>query len=912
MSEKKKTKRDSTKRNNKKILNSENSGKDTAVKKKKSVKTTNKKGKTTAKKEIKIKQNIVQKPPVNEEVLPITEVVEEIENQDNIGDAEPVVFEKKVKTDLGVKKRPRKSSKKPAKEVKQTEPEDFVEVVKDSDEQLAEILAEIAHETEETTAVVIEEVAKQVEVEPELDLSLDLEEKETSLNKQELEEIAPKIIDETEKQIEVETEIPANPFVQVYKSIKSKTDEFFSKYKQEKSVTDTKEVTDINKESISKADVGLDLEEKQITDKQELEEIVPEIIDETEKQIEVEPEISANPFVQVYKSIKSKTDEFFGKYKQEKSITDTKEVTDINKKSISKSFSDFIGKYSKKSDVETTEIDSEVIEAVEEKTDVDQIETETVSAPQIDDIDVATTFEPEKVATEITEIAEEIVDEIDQVAISDESEVAVDDIEKPVDHDIEINVRVDAVVKAINERIAQLEKRSEEIRYPHEIFNDWSEKRTLERKLIYDIDVTDEEAMAILDEDLGPVPSNFLTRIGYSVRVLKLQIKKIHRWFSFHPIIAGITKVMTVLLCSALTISLISATTYFGYLAWSYERYHGDDDLALVRRKIWYVDVNQEYTLLSYNIGFGCYDKDFSYIMAKGKMSNGKTVSGSNNQAESAKKVQENLKGIADVSTKFSSDFYLFQEVDASSTRSHRMNQHELLHNELGSYTKIYATNVHTNYLFYPLGREIGLINGGLMTLSRYRVEAAKQTMLPSSSDFVGKLSDLDNCITITYIPVYGQTYNDHPRYLALINVHFAAFSYEEKLMSEQWEKIKTLMIEEYEYGNYVIVGGDFGYQLYPHDDSFLGNQQKPNWLKDFPIESLPENFSLVLPENYSEVATSRSGEIPYEKGVNFESHVDGFIVSDNIKASALIIDSQFKYSDHNPVQLKFSLSKIK
>ena len=53
---------------------------------------------------------------------------------------------------------------------------------------------------------------------------------------------------------------------------------------------------------------------------------------------------------------------------------------------------------------------------------------------------------------------------------------------------------------------------------------------------------------------------------------------------------------------------------------------------------------------------------------------------------------------------------------------------------------------------------------------------------------------------------------------------------------------------------------------------------------------------------------TCRAADIPYEKGVNFVTVVDGFLVSDNIQWTAENIDADFLASDHNPVKLTFRL----
>lgn len=45
---------------------------------------------------------------------------------------------------------------------------------------------------------------------------------------------------------------------------------------------------------------------------------------------------------------------------------------------------------------------------------------------------------------------------------------------------------------------------------------------------------------------------------------------------------------------------------------------------------------------------------------------------------------------------------------------------------------------------------------------------------------------------------------------------------------------------------------------------------------------------------------TCRGADIPYIKGVNYTTVVDGFLVSANIRATAENIDADFAYSDHN------------
>jgi exonuclease III len=123
-----------------------------------------------------------------------------------------------------------------------------------------------------------------------------------------------------------------------------------------------------------------------------------------------------------------------------------------------------------------------------------------------------------------------------------------------------------------------------------------------------------------------------------------------------------------------------------------------------------------------------------------------------------------------------------------------------------------------------------------------------------------------------------------------------------------QLKLLKSVLSSELAKGNYVIVGGDFNHALCGTVKTFASQQQVPEWVYEFNDSDLPDGFSVVRADNVSEVPTCRSTDMPYKKGVNYTVVIDGFIVSSNIKATAENIDTDFSYSDHNPVLLTFTL----
>ena len=74
--------------------------------------------------------------------------------------------------------------------------------------------------------------------------------------------------------------------------------------------------------------------------------------------------------------------------------------------------------------------------------------------------------------------------------------------------------------------------------------------------------------------------------------------------------------------------------------------------------------------------------------------------------------------------------------------------------------------------------------------------------------------------------------------------------------------------------------------------------------------EDIAEGVRIQRAENELKVPTCRGADIPYTKGVNYTTVVDGFLVSDNIRAKALNVDTDFDYSDHNPVKLEFEFGE--
>ena len=339
-----------------------------------------------------------------------------------------------------------------------------------------------------------------------------------------------------------------------------------------------------------------------------------------------------------------------------------------------------------------------------------------------------------------------------------------------------------------------------------------------------------------------------------------------------------------------------------GYLVYLFTSYHRIDDNQVIEPSgsaliASGVPAGKELQVTAWNIGFAAYTDQFSFFMDGGKYS----------RAFSREAVLENMDDITAELTGFDSDFYLIQEVDTDSTRAHHVDESVILTSRLAdkdlrSYT--FAQNYDSPYLFYPFTKPHGKSKSGLMTFSDYSIESALRRRLPVQTD-AAKIMDLDRCYVVNRIPT------DNGKELVLINFHLSAYTTDPTIANQQLEVLYEDMSAEYAEGNYVICGGDFNKDLLGDSSVYFGISKKDySWAKSFPFESVPEGFSIVAPlDERNPVPSSRNADSPWDPETNFQITLDGFLVSDNVQiVSSRVVDTQFRYSDHNPVQLDFRL----
>ena len=351
-----------------------------------------------------------------------------------------------------------------------------------------------------------------------------------------------------------------------------------------------------------------------------------------------------------------------------------------------------------------------------------------------------------------------------------------------------------------------------------------------------------------------------------------------------------------VFLCAVLAVVLLA----LGYVAYVLIDYHriGDQTLELAQDgNTNAVQIGTEYDMLSWNVGFGAYEADYSFFMDGGTES----------WAWSEERLNANLANMAGEVAAQEADFCILQEVDRNSTRSYHVDEYPVIGASLldGGFDSTFCCNYDSPFLMYPFTQPHGKSLSGLATFANFDITAANRVSLPVE-DSLMKLVDLDRCYAVNHIPTADG------KELVLYNVHLSAYTSDGTIAVEQLKLLLVDMQSEAAKGNYVICGGDFNKDL-SGDCYTIFHQEKvedSTWAQPLP-EGIFDgtDLHLVVPlDEEHPVASCHTASAPYFEG-QFVLTVDGFIVSDNVSVrEATVVDTGYAYSDHNPIRMSFTL----
>lgn len=295
--------------------------------------------------------------------------------------------------------------------------------------------------------------------------------------------------------------------------------------------------------------------------------------------------------------------------------------------------------------------------------------------------------------------------------------------------------------------------------------------------------------------------------------------------------------------------------------------------------------------IVTYNLGYLSLDSSQDFFL-----DGGLSV-----MPETEDNTKNNLYGVKRYMKEKNADIYLFQEVDYKAKRSYYVNQYEELKTGFGG-TATFATYHKCLFIPYPILEPVGYVHSGMAILNKYEGKT-ERIALDSAYKWPKSMVMFKRCLMVQKIDV-----EDTDKQLVLINIHLEAYD-DGSAREKQMKVLKDIMVKEYEKGNYVIVGGDFNQTFPTVDNTKYPIIDDSNYsAKQIPEKFLPKGFSYAID---GEVPTTRLLDKPYSgKYEDTQLYViDGYIVSDNLKVNSVkTIDKQFKFSDHNPVELNVTI----
>ncbi|MDR0414980.1 MAG: hypothetical protein LBH84_06160 [Prevotellaceae bacterium] len=257
--------------------------------------------------------------------------------------------------------------------------------------------------------------------------------------------------------------------------------------------------------------------------------------------------------------------------------------------------------------------------------------------------------------------------------------------------------------------------------------------------------------------------------------------------------------------------------------------------------------------------------------------------------------VLKNLEHIRSFLQADTATFLLLQEVDVNSKRSYGINERDSIADSRHS-QHFFAYNYKAWFVPIPVFHPIGRVASGLATFGRCAPYHVMRYAYPNSTPYPQSIFLLKRCFLVCrYTTQNG-------RDLTLINTHNSAYD-SGRQRADEMEMLRDFAVEEYESGNYVIVGGDWN-QTPPGYENQAGTKQYTPHAID--ADLFPKGWQWV----YDRAAeTMRFTNRPYVEGESLTSVVDFFLVSPNVTVVSATVNSLgFEHSDHNPVTATFVL----
>ena len=196
----------------------------------------------------------------------------------------------------------------------------------------------------------------------------------------------------------------------------------------------------------------------------------------------------------------------------------------------------------------------------------------------------------------------------------------------------------------------------------------------------------------------------------------------------------------------------------------------------------------------------------------------------------------------------------------------------------------------------------MGKVLAGMMTFSAFEPVASVRVGFSVNYEWPTRIFNLKRCFILQRFPA------QNGKELVLINTHNSAFD-KGNMRQAQLETLRQTALEEFDKGNWVIIGGDWNMNPPGFEPNKISSGDKTFTIDvgKIPGSFMPEGWKWVFDP---EKPTNREVVASYEKGNTPTTIIDFFLLSPNVQVIEVSARYQsFASSDHHPAHLIALLS---
>jgi len=245
-------------------------------------------------------------------------------------------------------------------------------------------------------------------------------------------------------------------------------------------------------------------------------------------------------------------------------------------------------------------------------------------------------------------------------------------------------------------------------------------------------------------------------------------------------------------------------------------------------------------------------------------------------------------------------DFIMIQEIDVKSHRSYKIREIDSFANTLPAFRNYYSKNYDVFFVPVPFREPMGSVNSGIESYSKFQPFLVERYSYPSHFAFPKNLFMLNRCFMVKHFKL------SNCKELLVINTHNSAYDPGGLLRKTEMDYFKNYLQEQYNKGNYVIVGGDWNQSPAGFSPSFTGHPFDTIDVTYIQDKYLPPNWTWLFDKT---MPSNRRVDKPYDPQTTLTTVIDFYLLSPNIESiSVKTIDLGFENSDHNPVVARIKL----